>query len=120
MLKKKNLGQFSKNYITFTQKIVTKLSKIWVWPWDPEKTYPVSRIKGSKKQWIPDPDPQHWVKPCSSARKASLCAPSIDTSLHFQIKTFPALSELLGVGEMFLVFGGVAFLCLLWGVSTEY
>ncbi len=47
-------------------------------------------------------------------------APSIDTSWHFQIKTFPALSELLGVGEMFLVFGGVAFLCLLWGVSTEY
>ncbi len=31
MLKKKCLGQFSKNYRTFTQKIVTKLSKIWVW-----------------------------------------------------------------------------------------
>jgi hypothetical protein len=31
MLKKKNFGQFSKNYRTFYPKIVTKLSKIWVW-----------------------------------------------------------------------------------------
>jgi hypothetical protein len=78
---------------------------------------------GSRGQKATDPgsgSATMGIKPCSSARKASLCAPSIDTSLHFQIKTFPALSELLGVGEMFLVFGGVAFLCLLWGVSTEY
>jgi hypothetical protein len=25
------LGQFSKNYLSFYQKIFTKLSKIWVW-----------------------------------------------------------------------------------------
>jgi hypothetical protein len=43
------LGQFSKNYRFFTQKVVTKVSKIWVWDpgfgirdlgseiWDPEK-----------------------------------------------------------------------------------
>jgi hypothetical protein len=31
MIEKKNLGQFSKNYRTFYPKIVTKLSKIWVW-----------------------------------------------------------------------------------------
>jgi hypothetical protein len=30
MPKKKNLGRFSKNIELFTQKIVTKLSKIWV------------------------------------------------------------------------------------------
>jgi hypothetical protein len=48
-----------------TQKIVNKHSKIWVWnpgsriP-DPEKTYSGSRIQGSKRHQIPDPDPQHW------------------------------------------------------------
>ena len=44
-LKKKNLGQFSKNYRPFTQKIVSKLSKIWVW--DPRS--------GIRKKPIPDP-----------------------------------------------------------------
>jgi hypothetical protein len=53
------MGQFSKNY-SFTQKIVTKLSKIWVWDpgseiRDPEKTYSGSRIQGSKRHRIPDP-----------------------------------------------------------------
>jgi hypothetical protein len=59
-LKKKNLGQFSKNYRTFTQTIVTKLSNIWVW--DPRSeirdrkiTYSGSRIQGSKRHRIPDP-----------------------------------------------------------------
>jgi hypothetical protein len=39
----------------FTQKVVTKLSKIWVWD-------PRSGIQGSKRPQsrIPDPDPQHW------------------------------------------------------------
>ncbi len=51
----------------FTQKIVTKPSKIWVWDpgseiRDPEKTYSGSRIQGSKRHRIPDPDPQHWKK----------------------------------------------------------
>jgi hypothetical protein len=27
---------------------------------DPEKTYSGSRIQGSKRHRIPDPDPQHW------------------------------------------------------------
>jgi hypothetical protein len=29
---------------------------------DPEKTYSGSRIQGSKKHRIPDPDPQHWLR----------------------------------------------------------
>ena len=29
---------------------------------DPEKTYTGSRIQGSKRHRIPDPDPQHWFK----------------------------------------------------------
>jgi hypothetical protein len=28
---------------------------------DPEKTYSGSRIQGSKRHRIPDPDPQHWI-----------------------------------------------------------
>jgi hypothetical protein len=63
----------------FTKKFVKKLLKIW--SWDPgseirdprsgirdpgseirdlEKTYSGSRIQGSKRHRIPDPDPQHW------------------------------------------------------------
>jgi hypothetical protein len=42
---KKKIGQFSKNYITFYPKIVTKLSKIWIW--DP----------GSGKNLFRIPDP---------------------------------------------------------------
>ncbi len=41
-----------------TQKIVTKLSEIWIRGIrDPKKTYPGSG--GSKKHGIPEPDPQH-------------------------------------------------------------
>ncbi len=31
MLKKKNFGKFSKNYLSFYQKMFTMLSNIWVW-----------------------------------------------------------------------------------------
>jgi hypothetical protein len=48
---KKNLANFKKIIELFTQKIVTKLSKVWVrYPGseirDPEKTYSGSRIQG--------------------------------------------------------------------------
>jgi hypothetical protein len=71
MLKKIILANFQRIIELFTQKIVNKLSKIWVWDpgseirdpgseiRDPEKTYSGSRIQGSKRHWIPDPDPQH-------------------------------------------------------------
>ncbi len=60
MLKKKIWANFQRIIELFTQKIVTKLSKIWVWDpraeiRDPEKTYSGSRIQGS------NPDPQHWL-----------------------------------------------------------
>jgi hypothetical protein len=59
MLKKKSLANFKKIIELFTQKIVTKLSKIWVRDpgseiRDPEKTYSGSRIQGSKRHRIPD------------------------------------------------------------------
>ncbi len=64
MLKKKNWANFQSIIELLTQNIVTKLSKIWVWDpgseiRDPEKTYSGSRIQGSKRHRIPDPEPQH-------------------------------------------------------------
>ncbi len=53
MLKKKSWAKFQRIVEVFTQKIDTKLSKIWVWD-------PRSGIQGSKRHRIPDPDPQHW------------------------------------------------------------
>jgi hypothetical protein len=60
ILKKKIWANFQRIIELFTQKFVTKLSKIWVWDpeskiRDPEKTYSRSRIQGSKRHWIPDP-----------------------------------------------------------------
>jgi hypothetical protein len=55
------LGQFSKNYIElFTQKILTKHSKIWVWDpgseiRDPEKTHSGSGIPDPGVKKPPDP-----------------------------------------------------------------
>jgi hypothetical protein len=50
----------------FTQKIVNKLSKIWVWDLgseirDPEKTYSGFRILGSNRHLIPDPGATRYV-----------------------------------------------------------
>jgi hypothetical protein len=58
MLKKKIGAHFQRVIELFTPKIVTKLSKIWIWDpgseiRNPEKTYSVSRIQGVKK--APDP-----------------------------------------------------------------
>ncbi len=58
------MGQFSKNCRAFYPKIDNKLSKIWVW--DPrsgirKKPIPDPGSRGSKRHWIPDPDPQHWL-----------------------------------------------------------
>ncbi len=54
MLNKKIWANFQRIIELLTQKIVTKLSKIWVWD-------PGSRIQGSKKDRIQDPDPG-WKK----------------------------------------------------------
>ncbi len=90
MLKKKILANFQRIIELFTQKIVTKLSKIWILDpgseiRDPEKTYSGSRIQGSKRHRIPDPDPQH-------------CSPSYDLApasypLHFSRQRDVSLSQ---------------------------
>jgi hypothetical protein len=67
VLKKKICANFQRFIELFTQKIVTKLSKIWVW--DPrsgirKKPIPDPGSRGQKGTGsrIPDPDPQHGYK----------------------------------------------------------
>ncbi len=63
--KKKIWANFLKIMELFTKKFFKKLLKIWSWDpgseiRDPEKTYSGSRIQGSKRHRIPDP--QHWME----------------------------------------------------------
>ncbi len=58
VLKKKIWANFQRIIELFTQKIVTKLSKISVW--DPGSGKNLFRIPESKRHRISDPDPQHW------------------------------------------------------------
>jgi hypothetical protein len=65
MLKKIIWANFQRIIEVYTYKIFTKLSKIWVWDpgyeiRDPRKTYSGSRIQGSKRHLIPDP--QHFSR----------------------------------------------------------
>jgi hypothetical protein len=64
MLKKKIRANYQRIIELFSQKIVTKLSKIWVWnpgSWvrDPGKTYSGSLVQGQKDTGYRIPDPQH-------------------------------------------------------------
>jgi hypothetical protein len=63
---KKIWANFQRIIELFTQKFVTKLSKIWIW--DPgsgirKKPIPDPGARGQKVTGsrIPDPDPQHWL-----------------------------------------------------------
>jgi hypothetical protein len=58
VLQKKIWANFQRIIELFTQKIVTKLSKIWIW--DPGSGKNLFRIPRPKRHRIPDPDPQHW------------------------------------------------------------
>jgi hypothetical protein len=65
LVKKKIWANFQRIIELFMQKIVIKLSKIWFWDLRSgirKKPIPDpgSRIQGSKRHRIPDPDPQHW------------------------------------------------------------
>ncbi len=65
MLKKKIRANFQRIIELFTQKIVTKLSKIWVWDPGSEKNLfriPNPGSRNQKRHRIPDPDPQHWFR----------------------------------------------------------
>ncbi len=74
VLKKKIWANFQRITELFTQKIVNKLSKLWIW--DPGSEIrdtgsgknlfripdPGSRGQKGTGSWITDPDPQHWKK----------------------------------------------------------
>ncbi len=53
LLTKKSWAKFQRIIELFTQKVVIKLSKIWVW--DPGSWKNLFRIPGSKRHRIPDP-----------------------------------------------------------------
>jgi hypothetical protein len=55
----KNLSQLTKNYLVFTQKKLINFQKNGLGIRDPEKNLSW-RIQVSKKQGIPEPNPQYW------------------------------------------------------------
>ena len=57
MLKKKILANFQKLIELFAKKIVTKLSKVWVW--DPGSRKNLFRLLDPGVKKAPDADPQH-------------------------------------------------------------
>jgi hypothetical protein len=72
MPQKTILASFQRILELFTQKFVTKLSKIWVWDpgsgiWFQEKTYSGSwiQVQGSKRHQIQDPGPGSATLPVS-------------------------------------------------------
>ncbi len=90
MLKKKIWPNFHRIIELFTQKIVTKLSKIWVFGIQ----NPGSRGQKGTGSRIPDSDPQHWqkfAKLLSLLRKGEKEGASILKNKRFQC---------LGVGRL--------------------
>ncbi len=91
-LKKKIWPNFQRIIELFTQKIVNKLSKIWVWDLgsgirDPRSGIqkkpipdPRSRIQVLKRHRIPDPDPQHWKQVRCSNSSLLECSPMMQTT----------------------------------------
>jgi hypothetical protein len=81
MPNKKIWANFQRIIEVFTQKIVTKLSKLWVWDpgseiRDPEKIYSGYRIQGSKRHRIPDPGSGSATLVLASMAAWSLTSPS--------------------------------------------
>jgi hypothetical protein len=73
------LAQFPRIIEVFTQKIVTKPSKIWVWDpglesRDPEKTYSGSRIPDSGVKKAPDPGSRIWIRNTDSHDRSAYSA----------------------------------------------
>jgi hypothetical protein len=67
VLKKKIWANFQRIIELFTQKIVNKLSKIWIWDpgseiRDPEKTYSGSQIPDPGVEKAPDPGSWIWIR----------------------------------------------------------
>ncbi len=116
VLKKKIWANFQRIIELFTQKIVTKLSKILVWyPRSGFRKKPIpdpgSLIQGSKRHRIPDTDPQHWEKIIFFRSKNEICLsiglhkgrprgrslqPSKENIQHFKTWKFITFSIFMG------------------------
>jgi hypothetical protein len=62
VLKKNIWANFQRIIELFTQKLSLSSQIYGFGIRDPEKPYSGSRIQGSKRHRIPDPDPQHWIE----------------------------------------------------------
>jgi hypothetical protein len=62
VLKKKIWANFQRIIELFAQKIVTKLSKVWVWDPGSEIRDPGVKKAPDPGSQIPDPDPQHCLQ----------------------------------------------------------
>jgi hypothetical protein len=60
MRKKKIWANYQRIKELFTQKLSLSSQEYGFGIRDPEKTYSGSRMQGSKRHRIPDPEPQHW------------------------------------------------------------
>jgi hypothetical protein len=76
MQKKKICANFQRIVQVFTQKFFNMLSNIWVWDPGSGKSYSGSRIQGSKRHRIPDP--QHWF-----LRTKLLCIVSVSVPVPY-------------------------------------
>jgi hypothetical protein len=72
-------GFTSKNLSILTKKILFLRSGLFI-P-DPDPDFLPSRIQGSKRHRIPDPDPQHWILYC---RSGSACLMILETSTGYK------------------------------------
>ncbi len=102
MPKKIIWANFQRIIELFTQKIVKKLSKIWVWDPGSETRKklipdPGSRIQGSKRHRIPDPDPQHCLEQNVLARNETILLGTKYSCLQHTISlmVFRALIKLI-------------------------
>jgi hypothetical protein len=68
MMKKKIWVNFERIIELFTQKLSLSSQKYGFGIRDPGKTHSGSRVQGSKRHRIPDPDPQHWYEDMAVAR----------------------------------------------------
>ncbi len=97
VLKKKIWDNFQRNIELFTQKIVNKLSKIWIW--DPGSGKNLFRIPDPGVKKAPDPgsripDPQHWLqtririisRETESQAKASRSVSTTQQHCHSKLK----------------------------------
>jgi hypothetical protein len=91
MLKKKSWASFQRIIELFTQKFVTKLSKIWIWDRGSEKNLSRIWVQGSKRHRIPALDPQHCFvvyRKCDEERSSEAALGRVVAELFPKLRFF--------------------------------